>query len=232
MVANDSDEKAKNRSILAEAASILFLLSAIVCLFLFFFSSFSLSLSLFPPSPLRDLLSGVVDATDYYCSPSMHARMIRQTELDCFSVPLHPFRTPFVRSLFVHHVKQVFRINANTKKKCIFKTYKINHISIVGRLKFLFRHVKFSIVEKQFYINRSNLQFFIFHKRHLDKRIVSITNSPKRMAVFFYREYDIKFSRVVFVYRSIHQSSRYASNVITAVAVSPRVVSVGNLDGN
>lgn len=79
-------EKAKNRSILAEAASILFLLSAIVSLFLFF------SLSSLPPSPLRDLLSGVVDATDdyYYCSPSIRARMIRQTELDCFSIPLHP----------------------------------------------------------------------------------------------------------------------------------------------
>jgi len=86
--------------------------------FSLFFSSFSLSLSLFPPSPpLRDLLSGVVDATDYYCSPSMHARMIRQTELDCFSVPLHPFRTPFVRSLFVHHVKQVFRINVRILKR-------------------------------------------------------------------------------------------------------------------
>jgi len=77
---DDSGEKAKNRSILAEAASILFLLSTIVSLFLFFSSSLSLSLSLslFPSSPLRDLLSGV-DATDdyYYCSPSMLARMIR-----------------------------------------------------------------------------------------------------------------------------------------------------------
>jgi len=107
---DDSGEKAKNRSIFAEAASILFLLSTIVSLFLFFFFlSLSLSLlSLFPPSPLRNLLSGV-DATDdyYYCSPSMSARMIRQTEFDCFSHSSSPLSYTF-RTLFVHRAKQFF----------------------------------------------------------------------------------------------------------------------------
>lgn len=62
-------EKAKNRLILVEATSILFLLSAILRL------SFSLL-----PLPLSDLLSGFVDVTGdyYYCLPSMRARMIRR----------------------------------------------------------------------------------------------------------------------------------------------------------
>lgn len=58
---DDSGKSEKNRPILTEAASILFLLSAIVS----------------PPTtlPLRDLLSDVVDATGdyYYCSPSICA---------------------------------------------------------------------------------------------------------------------------------------------------------------